>query len=575
VAEALFGISISMHNITNSNALLLYKVGPVLVCTPTLYIESITIPPNLNSLPGSSHAEPGMFKSMHGMVRVVDLRVRFGVDDADRKSPGRIIISETTGGYVGLWVDEIEDVISFPEKGWSQLPAHVPREAFSRALICDKGIRLYADIENLDKFKATGYLRAHIESIKAKNVSENKTEKNDPVVISAIREKTENKQEKEAVSKKTSGEKNTAVPHESSTIEKPATYDIKPRSNAVEKNKSTVIKNIGRDGKKIDKKIAEIRRKDSEGKDNKGYVGVSPVVRNTVIPVDNKSDGFDKNSNSEIRRIQSNEYSASPVLKEMKRVENEPKSDFLWVSILALSFIAVSAYVVEFSGVFDIDGGSIAEDGNRRGMFVEEEYVHVSNDSYDYSLNEDNEVNEVNEVNDYSGDTVDISKTDEGIVIVINDYDESLSEEEFENYKTSVEESLEVDVEDITVTAVQSIENVNKELAVHSTVTEASEKNDDNYVNIVAAQDDNSNALKADAKLQRPNAKSKEEVVNAIVKTRTSVHIVIAGDTLWDIAKKYVNNPWKYPELARLSKIEDPDLIYPGQKVIIIYHTNK
>ncbi len=48
------------------------------------------------------------------------------------------------------------------------------------------------------------------------------------------------------------------------------------------------------------------------------------------------------------------------------------------------------------------------------------------------------------------------------------------------------------------------------------------------------------------------------------------IHVVVKGDTLWHIAKKYVNNPWRYPELARLSHIKNPDLIYPGNKVIII-----
>ena len=47
------------------------------------------------------------------------------------------------------------------------------------------------------------------------------------------------------------------------------------------------------------------------------------------------------------------------------------------------------------------------------------------------------------------------------------------------------------------------------------------------------------------------------------------VHIVVKGDTLWDIAKKYLKNPFRYPELARLSDIKNPDLIYPGDTVRI------
>jgi nucleoid-associated protein YgaU len=48
------------------------------------------------------------------------------------------------------------------------------------------------------------------------------------------------------------------------------------------------------------------------------------------------------------------------------------------------------------------------------------------------------------------------------------------------------------------------------------------------------------------------------------------VHTVVRGDTLWDIAERYLDDPWRYRELAQLSRIRNPDLIYPGNKVRII-----
>ena len=48
------------------------------------------------------------------------------------------------------------------------------------------------------------------------------------------------------------------------------------------------------------------------------------------------------------------------------------------------------------------------------------------------------------------------------------------------------------------------------------------------------------------------------------------IHIVVKGDTLWAIAEHYVKDPYKYQKLAELSKINNPDRIYPGNRVRIL-----
>jgi nucleoid-associated protein YgaU/chemotaxis signal transduction protein len=59
------------------------------------------------------------------------------------------------------------------------------------------------------------------------------------------------------------------------------------------------------------------------------------------------------------------------------------------------------------------------------------------------------------------------------------------------------------------------------------------------------------------------------------VNPNTRTHVVVRGDTLWDIAKTYVGDPFRYPELTELSNIRNPDLIHPGDIVRIEIRENR
>ncbi len=61
--------------------------------------------------------------------------------------------------------------------------------------------------------------------------------------------------------------------------------------------------------------------------------------------------------------------------------------------------------------------------------------------------------------------------------------------------------------------------------------------------------------------------------LNADLRERVEEYVVKKGDTLWDIASRSqtYDNPWQWPAIhdENREKIDDPDLIYPGQTLMI------
>lgn len=53
-------------------------------------------------------------------------------------------------------------------------------------------------------------------------------------------------------------------------------------------------------------------------------------------------------------------------------------------------------------------------------------------------------------------------------------------------------------------------------------------------------------------------------------------HVVVPGDTLWDISGQFLTHPWQWPEIWEANpQIENPHLIYPGDVITLRYRDGR
>ena len=512
-------------------SLLTFRVGPVLCCAPSMPVRSIITPPKLTHPPGSGASQPGIFKHGSHIVKVLDLRQKFGVELSEQTQPGNFIITIFEKDSFAFWVDQILDVFDFPTEGWGDLPAAIPRGIFSRTLLLNKKIHLYAEFENLASIDNLGYLKNYIQQLTELQTTQ---DKNNETVNLKNTEKTQHEHIKDVAideNKKTPLKRTTAKSKEdeaSSIATKPfaapklSKMTVQPEKSEINK---TTISEKARHKPKTRKPIVPLTK-----------VPPNKTIAKTVSPT------------------------SSIVTKQVKQEKpvtqtlNDDESSSFGIVIL---FIILISLAVGIYYLFD----SLLTSDYKSPTNV----VHTPTN--EYSIYDepivDNNTAPYSELDEESSDilmTKPISQSDDETLAVTTpeiteEIDSFVASDENAPYRASISQQD----NDITITLHQPIEETKfidetQSLQIEEVVDEKTELN-----NVVI---DNKTIDKPELeKLELIN--KPKEIISEVL------HIVVKGDTLWAIAKKYVHNPFLYPELARLSNIKNPHRIYPGNRVRI------
>jgi len=81
-------------------------------------------------------------------------------------------------------------------------------------------------------------------------------------------------------------------------------------------------------------------------------------------------------------------------------------------------------------------------------------------------------------------------------------------------------------------------------------------------------------AFAADAPPRAGAARGGDEIV--LHPNYPARYVVRTGDTLWDIASRFLRDPWRWPDVWDFeNKIENPQFIYPGDVVVLVKANGK
>ncbi len=697
-------------SIEDSDALLTYRVGPVLCCGPTLPIITITPPPKLTHPPGTHAAEPGIFKHGPYIVSATDLRYRFGVKQVNWNQPGQVIIVKQDNQARGYFVDEIKDVIRFPETGWGQLPVCLPKGIFSRTLLLNEQIHLYADFEKLAKLQDSGYLKEYIEQLEQARQTQDKTNQQTRLTSGSASKKLQKNTNKQATTpenleqkpgshaadkiNQTSLHQNKPVLTDSDsvthidtnnnkTIEKnsqnkttAATAGLKSSiggASSAPKNKShsaiddnkikpsakkTVSRqtvqqeNIAKDfnsKQKLESQIssdqteANIHANRTTGKPVHEKLKAAnktanrtkpesdrPVQQNTATPktaIMTSAKAVTENSpthrggNTNRAALQSSQTETDKTTEKnvnqnntsVKKHETESSTGGWLVFIVLLLLFAGGAYYYfnysQPSATNDITQNNISQSDINQNEIIRNEnsrkgdntdsMENTINDPVDNSnplITENTPTDSIakDDRTEHSEQADNIQNTPEATPLTPAETASEIKKTEAnvttdktttENYHAAIhheDDTITIELDgplppEVNTPEQAETKSLNKPEPTQpvegETGTQAdTHKTSDNEETPVEPLQNTASKTVAKEKQQQTTSEKTEVSKNTSIEI---VHIIVKGDTLWAIAKRYLKNPFRYPELAKLSKIKNPDLIYPGNKVIIIYRQQK
>ena len=130
-------------------SLLTFQVGPYRFCVNAVEAESIIAKPQIRSIPGMRGSVAGVFSHRGNVIVVVNLRIKLGLQEFASKKSGQLITASINGEPKGFWVDEVLDLQHNADLLWQRVPAFRKQTIVDQIVLKDNTVLLHTDFERL------------------------------------------------------------------------------------------------------------------------------------------------------------------------------------------------------------------------------------------------------------------------------------------------------------------------------------------------------------------------------------------------------------------------------------------